>query len=501
MTQAPRKDPSRFAIDIPLLVALYALELAPALLLLAVHRLGDREISAHLADRPGLAIVAALAGILAGVAAIALRVSRARMTGLRTFGPTLATNLLGLTLSLGAAEATLRVLAERTPSGPVVFGLRLLPRSWSAVTEPHKAILARAETGSYLVAASQLGWTVGVSRRSANGLYMSSAEGLRSGAVGVAYRDAAQRFRVTLVGDSYSFCLDVCFEDSWGHRLEQLLGPGVQVLNFGVDGYGIDQAYLRYLRDARTWNPDVAILGVYPHDLERTMTVYPFIGFPTWSIPFSKPRFVVENGRLHNLNPTPLSAGQIVTRASVFDLPLVDLDQGFDPNDWRGGPLHASYLVRFLVSRFPSAREPLPQVSEAAKREVNAALLAAFLREAKASGAEPLLAYLPARVDMPDDPEYEPALARTREFLDDRELPYFDLTPTLLVLPHDERFVEGARHYSPRANASVAQALSRVGGDILSGPAGRAQESGAHQGSGDDRNPGAVTTDVRKRRS
>jgi hypothetical protein len=100
---------------------------------------------------------------------------------------------------------------------------------------------------------------------------------------------------------------------------------------------------------------------------------------------------------------------------------------------------------------------------------VNAALLAAFLREAEAAGAKSLLAYLPARVNMPDAPEYDPALARVREFLDERELSYFDLTPTLLRLPYEERFVEGASHYSPRANALVARALSQVVGEILSG--------------------------------
>lgn len=40
--------------------------------------------------------------------------------------------------------------------------------------------------------------------------------------------------------------------------MDQLLGEEVQVLNFGVSGYGVDQAYqLRYEKDAKRWKPKV----------------------------------------------------------------------------------------------------------------------------------------------------------------------------------------------------------------------------------------------------
>ncbi len=82
------------------------------------------------------------------------------------------------------------------------------------------------------------------------------------------------------------------------HRLERTLGPDVQVLNFGVEAYGVDQAYLRYLRDVRPWRPQVVILGLIDHDLLRSMAVYFFLSFPGWDYPFAKPRFAAERGDL-----------------------------------------------------------------------------------------------------------------------------------------------------------------------------------------------------------
>lgn len=54
------------------------------------------------------------------------------------------------------------------------------------------------------------------------------------------------RYRIAIVGDSFTFKLEVPYEKTWGHQFEIALGPGWQVLNFGVDGYGLDQAFLRY---------------------------------------------------------------------------------------------------------------------------------------------------------------------------------------------------------------------------------------------------------------
>jgi hypothetical protein len=134
------------------------------------------------------------------------------------------------------------------------------------------------------------------------------------------YGGETPRARVALIGDSNAFCFEVPFQDSWGYHLQRLLGADVQVLNFGVDGYGIDQMYLRYKRDVRPWKPRVVIIGFVEHDLERTMHVYPFVslGWPGYLV---KPRFTLDHGELKLLNvplPTP---DEILGAKSIQELP------------------------------------------------------------------------------------------------------------------------------------------------------------------------------------
>jgi len=85
--------------------------------------------------------------------------------------------------------------------------------------------------------------------------------GTRSPRPGTVFADRSADYRIALIGDSFTFSDEASYEESWSYKLERKLRPQVQVLNFGVSGYGIDQAYLRYKRDVRPWHPDIVVLG------------------------------------------------------------------------------------------------------------------------------------------------------------------------------------------------------------------------------------------------
>jgi hypothetical protein len=203
----------------------------------------------------------------------------------------------------------------------------------------------------------------------------------------------------------------------------------------------------------------VVLFGVFPHDLDRTLTIYNFLSFPSWGFPFAKPRFTVEDGELRNRLPRPPSPEAIAAHGSVFELPLLELDAGFWPFEWRWRPLYASWLVRAVVSRLPPPRTLPVAVSPAAREAVNGALLEAFLRSAEAAGSRALLVYFPARAELSDEPGYALELAGTREWLAARGLRYFDLTPSVTALPPERRYLAIGRHLTPEANARVAAAL------------------------------------------
>jgi len=66
--------------------------------------------------------------------------------------------------------------------------------------------------------------------------------------------------RVAVFGDSFVFCDGETNENSWPTMLEKSIG-GLEVMNFGVSGYGLSQSYLRYLKDGLQFHPDIVFMN------------------------------------------------------------------------------------------------------------------------------------------------------------------------------------------------------------------------------------------------
>jgi hypothetical protein len=461
---APELTPGRRGADGLLLGGLYLLEFCVLLLALDLPRLFGRSLRSAIGSAVGLYALLGLLGIVVAVLLIVRQHVRARREGARRVAMTLALNILPLALVVGAGEILTRVLTEQTPEGAQFMGTLLLPRDWGFEVARNRALLERVRNEEpYLVADELLGWTVGPARRSQDGLGQSSVEGIRSDRAGVSFAETHPDRRVALVGDSFTFGLDVGYRDSWCFQLEQLLGPRTQVLNFGVSGYGIDQAYLRYTRDARPWHARVVIFGVFPGDLGRSMGVYPFIYLPGEDLPFAKPRFLLKDGVLSLVNVPVPSMDAVLATGSVSRLPYVDYDMDYHEADWRWRPFDASRLVRIVLSRYPVRSARGPDVSPQALRAVNGELIRDFVRLVRADGSIPLVLYMPGRNDyLPSarDPKSLPVV--TREVLHQVGVEFSDLTPCVGAIPQAERFVPEKRHYSPRTSAAIAGCLKEL---------------------------------------
>jgi hypothetical protein len=402
----------------------------------------------------------AVAAIAAAVAA--WRVGRGLSSDRRSLGMTVAMNVLTAGLAFGAAEVGLRVSATRLPHGIFVGNRLLLPRSWERVASYNRSLLRNAPSNiSYFVADERLGWTIGPSRVSRDGLYASSAEGIRSDRAGVAYASSAPPHRIAIVGDSYTFGLEVPFAQSWGRLLEERLGDGFQVLNFGVDGYGVDQAYLRYDRDARPLAPRVVVCGFIRHDLQRTMAVYPFIDFPTWGFPYAKPRLTRTAAGALEARNVPLTRPEAIFGArSIEALPFLDLDAGYRASQWRARPYAASFVLRFLLSGLETQGPAAGPVSESEMIALNAEILATLARNARDDGAIPIVVFFPSRFDFrPGGGDGGRLLTPLFEALRARDVEALDMTSCLSPLGEDALFLPGRPHYSPRGNAALAECL------------------------------------------
>jgi len=105
-------------------------------------------------------------------------------------------------------------------------------------------------------------------------------------------------------GDSFCQCRGVQDNETWQAYLEARFGQ--RFLNFGVGGYGLDQAYLRYLRVRDRNLGKTIVYAISPCTIERIVGVYKhYIEFGNYL--GVKPRFVVAEGRLHRM-PIPVQS-------------------------------------------------------------------------------------------------------------------------------------------------------------------------------------------------
>ena len=387
-------------------------------------------------------------------------------------------NLVMLVLSVGSAEVLGHLLEKQTASGETVLGVVLYPKHWSKFASYHQKVIDRmAQEGSHNTFDQVLGWNLTPSHADITGEYLSSAEGLRAPRVGMTFADTHTRhsgtankpatIRIALVGDSFTYGAEVRCENTWGHSLEGLLqAHNVQVLNFGIGAYGLNQTLLRYEKDARPWKPHIVIVGLNNVMITRINNIYPLFKDPEWGFPLARPRLIERNDTLIAIN-TPITAPkEIFTHAAVSDLPYLHLDDYYRPFEWeRGGfwtPLEKSYLFRLAYSFRPPSdgrqEERNQKASSLAKHVIQH-----LVRDVSDDRAVPLVVYFPSKEDLTKfaetgKPSYVPLPVRV---LENAGIDYFDATPCLAGLNISDVFMEHS-HYTPEANEQIARCLEPV---------------------------------------
>lgn len=140
---------------------------------------------------------------------------------------------------------------------------------------------------------------------------------------------------VSLYGDSFTAGGDTSSPDrNWGHVLSKTLS--CYVANFGVGGYGSDQAYLRFARNATDPSP-VVVFGFHTEDVLRNLTrVRDLQNYTKW---YSlKPRFVLGEQGAVSLVPMPVLSEEEYLRVVGLAGDLLPLEnESFQP----GGPAGA----------------------------------------------------------------------------------------------------------------------------------------------------------------
>lgn len=277
-------------------------------------------------------------------------------------------------------------------------------------------------------------------------------------------------------GDSYTHCDEVADAETWQAYLADELQA--DVLNFGVGGYGPDQALLRYRQKSRELAVPVVALGLVLENINRVVNRYRPFYYPETGVPLTKPRFVLDDGSLRLL-PNPIQRSQDLGRladpAFVHAIGAQDFwySRGELP---RLGFPYAGLLLSPAIwkqaleggraRRSEIAERPARNLwKDADARALFLAIVDAFAADVSAAGARPLFVILPGRphVDLQRArqpiPGYQPLTAHCVE----RGYLRFDGIATLSAGDEtpDALFRPGG-HLSPLANRLLARALAGV---------------------------------------
>lgn len=98
---------------------------------------------------------------------------------------------------------------------------------------------------------------------------------------------------IAVFGDSFVRGDEIEDKETWAFYLSQKLKKNV--LNYGVGGYGPDQAFLKFLSLSSTLKAPVVILCLTSEIVNRTMNIYRPFYFPGSGLRLPKPRFVETN--------------------------------------------------------------------------------------------------------------------------------------------------------------------------------------------------------------
>jgi len=245
-----------------------------------------------------------------------------------------------------------------------------------------------------------------------------------------------------------------------------------------VGGYGLDQAFLRYLREGEKFHPQLVVIGFVPDDLPRVVNVYRrFIS--SRELPLIKPRFVLgSHGALELLaEHVPDAEGYrayVVEPSRVRD--LGKLDYWYEPLIYDNPLYDWSATVRVFSNGWARLRQrawdtnrlladnKFNAASEAFRIQV--ALMEIFAKAVSERGAQSLVVFFPdkpsaMRAVAGEAPVYTPLV----RILQSKGISTLDLAPEFANEAGDRRpddwFMPGG-HYSYAGNRVAARAVLRA---------------------------------------
>jgi len=281
--------------------------------------------------------------------------------------------------------------------------------------------------------------------------------------------------RISAFGDSFTYGSDVALGETWEKQLG-ILTPSIEILNYGVGAYGLDQAYLRYLQVGTEYHPHIVFIGYMSENIARNVNVFrPFYSAAYGNAIFTKPRFKVNQGKLVLLK-NPISAFEDHERFLLHDTEVLaklgENDYYYQANYAKGSFdfLPSVRLTKLFWSTIKNKR--LNQIfqqdgmynvhSEA--YEVTLKIFDAFYRKVLENSQLPIILIFPDLNDLSrsrkkQERRYAPLL----KYFNEQGYRFIDVLGALEPYESDYTIAELTRawgHYSPLGNKIIAEYIS-----------------------------------------
>ncbi len=257
---------------------------------------------------------------------------------------------------LATGELAVRLLGDFDVDGNFMIGKRTL-RPYQLPLESTRQNLEKLlqeNSAGRMKYDPVLGWSVVPKSGSEDGFYRYNSQGARVADQEIVFDTLPNKdtFRIVLIGDSFTHGDEVIYEDTWAFLLEQQLnshGFPAQVINLGVSGFGMDQAFWRWEISGKSFWPDLVIFGLQMENVRRNVNLIRPIYTPHASIVLSKPRYVLSGDSLQLINrPTVAPDSLLAVLANFEKWELATYEYFYRPADYRSSFFFKSKFIAFL---------------------------------------------------------------------------------------------------------------------------------------------------------
>ncbi len=262
--------------------------------------------------------------------------------------------------------------------------------------------------------------------------------------------------RILIFGDSYIFGNGVCNEIRFPDVMEKLI-PGIEIYNFALEGFGLDQQYLCYQEIGAAFEHDLIIIAPAIETIRKLTAHYEQV-LDEHNVKrcYAKPYFDLVDGNLARRN-VPLPGGYI----DMEDLPASEkekVNRG-TPFAKVGDMLNKVHLKDAVVGALQY--QPFPEYDNSTTPSWQ--IMNAILTEWTANNPKPVLVIpLPGFIYVKGKVSAKNYQARFQETANKIGCSLYDPLPELLSVPIEQRrklfFLEG--HLTPQGHEYVAKIVA-----------------------------------------